>query len=164
MLEIRLAVSARDFVTARRLLRAYAAGLPHHQGSEAALADVASLPGPYLPPQGGFYLALLDGDPVGCVALARFDAEAAEVKRMFVEERARRHGVGRALLARLQQDARAAGYRRLRLGTIETMVPAQRLYRAMGFVQISDYRPSLTTVDTLFFECDLSAIPREENP
>lgn len=164
MLQIRLATSARDFVAARQLLRAYAAGLPGHQGSDAALADVDKLPGPYLPPQGGFYLALLDGEPVGCVALSRFDAEAAEVKRMFVAERARRHGVGRALLFRLQQDARAAGYRRLRLGTIEEMGPAQRLYRAMGFVQIPDYRPSITTVDTLFFECDLSAIPREEKP
>ena len=164
MLEIRLAVSARDFVAARHLLRAYAADLPDHQGSEAALGDVERLPGPYLPPQGSFYLALLDGDPVGCVALSRFDAETAEVKRMFVHTRARQLGVGRALLSRLQQDARAAGYRRLRLGTIEEMAPAQRLYRAMGFVQIPDYRPSITTVDTLFFECDLSAIPREEKP
>jgi carbonic anhydrase len=164
VLEIRLASSARDFVTARQLLRAYAAELPDHQGSEAALADVASLPGPYLPPSGGFYLAVLDGEVVGCVALSRFDAETGEIKRMFVQERARRHGAGRALLSRLQQDAQAAGYRRLRLGTIEEMVPAQRLYRAMGFVQIPDYRPSITTVDTLFFECDLSAIPREEKP
>lgn len=164
MLEIRLATSARDFVTARQLLREYAADLPDHQGSDAALADVAGLPGPYLPPSGGFYLAVLDGEAVGCVALSRFDAETGEVKRMFVQQRARRHGIGRALLFRLQRDARAAGYRRLRLGTIEAMLPAQRLYRDMGFVQISDYRPSLTTVDTLFFECDLSAIPREEKP
>jgi GNAT superfamily N-acetyltransferase len=155
MLTITLAVTARDFVIARRLLRAYAADLPDHQGSDAALADVASLPGPYLPPAGGFYLAALDGEPVGCVALARFDAETAEVKRMFVQERARRHGVGRALLARLQQDARTAGYRRLRLGTIEAMTAARRLYAEMGFVPIPDYRASHTTVDTLFFECDL---------
>ena len=157
MLTITLAVTARDFVTARRLLRASAAYLPDHQGSDAALADVDNLPGPYLPPAGGFYLAALDGEPVGCVALARFDAETAEVKRMFVEERARRHGVGRALLSRLQQDARAAGYRRLRLGTIEEMTAARRLYAEMGFVQIPDYRPSRTTVDTLFFECDLTS-------
>ncbi len=156
MLTVTLALTARDFVIARRLLRAYAADLPNHQGSEAALADVDNLPGPYLPPAGGFYLALLDGDPVGCVALQRFDAESAEVKRMFVEERARRRGVGRALLARLQQDARSAGYRRLRLGTIEEMAAARQLYAELGFVPIPDYRASHTTVDTLFFECELT--------
>src|ERR1044071_8540136 len=73
MLTLPLAVTARDFVTARRLLRASAAYLPDHQGSDAALADVDNLPGPYLPPAGGFYLAALDGEPVGCVALARFE-------------------------------------------------------------------------------------------
>src|SRR5262249_45476086 len=123
---------------------------------EAALADVDQLPGPYTAPAGGFYLARLDGAPVGCVALARFDPTTAEVKRMFVHPNARRRGVGRALLARLQADARAAGYRRLRLGTIEEMTAARRLYAELGFVPIPDYRPSHSTVDTMFFECDLS--------
>jgi len=158
MLEICIAVTPEDLEAARELLRAYAAGLPDHQGSEAALADVALLPGPYTPPDGGFYLARLDGAPAGCVALQRFDAGTAEVKRMFVMEHARRRGVGRALLARLQEDARAAGYLRLRLGTLDEMTAAQRLYGEMGFVRIPSYRPN-ETVDTVFFECDLTRDP-----
>ena len=156
MLEVHLVATPDDLDAARELLRAYAAGLPDHQGSEAALADVDDLPGPYRPPGGGFYLARLGGTPAGCVALQRFDESTAEVKRMFVLEQARRRGVGRALLARLLDDARRAGYRRVRLGTIEAMTAAQQLYRDMGFVRIPDYRRD-ETVDTVFFECDLTA-------
>lgn len=158
MLTIVAATTPEDLECVRSLLRLYAAELPEHRGAEAALADVDHVPGPYRPPNGGLYLARLDGAPAGCVALAPWDASTAEVRRMFVLARARRRGVGRALLARLLDDARGAGYRTLRLGTLDEMEAAQRLYAELGFVRIPDYRPN-ETVDTVFFECDLTARP-----
>jgi ribosomal-protein-alanine N-acetyltransferase len=46
----------------------------------------------------------------------------------------RRHGVGRTLLARLLEDVRAAGVRRLTLEVRESNAAAQALYRGLGLV------------------------------
>src|SRR5438105_6414821 len=63
-----------------------------------------------------FFIARLDGAAVGCGGVALFD-DYAEVKRMYSREAARGRGVGKALLARLEQEARAAGKPVLRLET-----------------------------------------------
>src|ERR1051325_10836334 len=67
----------------------------------------------------------------------------------------RRRGVARALMERLLADARAIGYDRIRLGTLEEMTAARALYRALGFMEIPRYREE-ELVDTVFFECHLA--------
>jgi len=91
----------------------------------------------------------------GCVAFKKLDDETCEVKRMFVDPAFRKRGVGRALMVRLLERARASGYRRVRLGTLHTMTAAQALYRDLGFFEIPRYRPDEHT-DTMFFEKALS--------
>jgi GNAT superfamily N-acetyltransferase len=61
--------------------------------------------------------------------------------RMFVTRQARREGVGRALLARLEADAIALGYRKLVLETGIKQKPAMALYRASGWRRIKAYGP-----------------------
>jgi ribosomal protein S18 acetylase RimI-like enzyme len=61
-------------------------------------------------------------------------------------------------MARLLADARAIGYHRIRLGTLEEMTAAQALCRTLGFVEIPSYRPE-ELFETVFFECDLAARP-----
>src|SRR5439155_25389522 len=60
-----------------------------------------------------FFIARLDGEAVGCGGIAFEDAGVgeglAEVKRMYVRPRARGRGVGRTILARLEEEARARG-------------------------------------------------------
>src|SRR5713226_4651380 len=51
-----------------------------------------------------FFIARLDEAAVGCGALALFDGYA-EVKRMYTRKAARGRGVGKALLARIEQEA-----------------------------------------------------------
>src|SRR5437762_4099103 len=55
-----------------------------------------------------FFVARIAEAAVGCGALALFDGYA-EVKRMYTREAARGRGAGKALLARLEEEARAAG-------------------------------------------------------
>src|SRR5438094_7416875 len=55
-----------------------------------------------------FFAAFLDGRAVGCGAVALCDGYA-EVKRMYTREAARGRGVGKALHARIEREARAAG-------------------------------------------------------
>jgi GNAT superfamily N-acetyltransferase len=86
-----------------------------------------------------YLLAWREGVAVGCGALRRLNGQRGEVRRMFVTQQARREGVGRALLARLEADALALGYRRLLLETGLQQKPAMALYRAGGWRRIPPY-------------------------
>ena len=55
-----------------------------------------------------FFIARLDGLAVGCGGVAVFD-DYAEVKRMYTRPMARGRGVAKALLRRIEDEARGAG-------------------------------------------------------
>ena len=107
-------------------------------------------------------MARLDDDPVGVGTLKPVDDTTAEIKRMYVRPAAQGLGVGRAILARLVQDARAEGYATVRLETLRFMTTAQAMYRAFGFVEVPRFDGSEaanTALDpfTIAFELDLTA-------
>ena len=155
---VRFAEGAEDIAEVHRLVLAHADARAMTPGVEYARADAAGLPGPYVAPQGGLWLAVADADAsgIGCVALRPHGNRAAEVKRMFVDPAHRGHGVGRALMERVIAEARARGHAVLRLGTLDDMDAAQALYRSLGFHPIARYRPD-EMVDTRFFELSLGA-------
>jgi putative acetyltransferase len=144
----------RDLTEVRRLVTAHGDARASVPGVEYVYADAARMPGPYAPPRGGIWLAEADGAGIGCVALRPMEDQAAEVKRMFVDEAWRGRGVGRALLEALIAGARARGYDTLRLGTLSDMDAAQGLYKSLGFTPIGRYRPD-ELMDTRFYELAL---------
>lgn len=79
-----------------------------------------------------FFLARLNGALAGCGGVALF-ADFAEVKRMYVRDAARGRGVAQAVLARIEREAREAGFSVLRLETGERQVAAMRFYARAGF-------------------------------
>jgi len=83
-------------------------------------------------PQVRFFLARLDGVAVGCGGVALLP-DFAEMKRMYVREVARGHGVARALLARIEEEAHAARLALLRLETGTRQAAALRFYERAGF-------------------------------
>jgi GNAT superfamily N-acetyltransferase len=91
------------------------------------------------PPHGWFFLARLDGRPVGCGALRRLNAEEGEVKRMWTAPDARGLGVARRIIAAVEAAAREAGMAVLRLDTNRALNEAHALYRKLGFVEIARY-------------------------
>jgi putative acetyltransferase len=123
-------------------------------GIEHMRADAIRLPGPYIAPRGGIWIAEADGAAVGCVALRPLPGGVGEVKRMYVDGAWRGKGVGRALLETLIAHARSLGYHQLRLGTLTEMTAARALYASLGFVPIERYRAD-EMVDTEFYEKDL---------
>jgi putative acetyltransferase len=58
-----------------------------------------------------YLVAQRNGQVVGCGALRQKDAFTGEVRRMFVTRRARRDGVARALLMRLEREVLETGAR-----------------------------------------------------
>lgn len=74
------------------------------------------------------------------MALRRFTDDIGEMKRLYLRPAWRGTGLRRALAAAVSAEARAAGYATLRLDTLPTMTPAQRLYRTLGFREIAAYR------------------------
>lgn len=91
------------------------------------------------PPRGAFYLVELDGQVVAMGGLRRSAEGIAELKRVYVRPSGRGHRLGEAIAARLVADARAFGYRTVRLDTLPFMQAAQALYVAMGFVDCAPY-------------------------
>jgi putative acetyltransferase len=74
-----------------------------------------------------FYVARLDGKAMGCGGVALL-GDYAEVKRMYARETARGRGIGKALLASLEAEARNAGKSLLRLETGIHQTAAIALY------------------------------------
>src|SRR5712691_3405171 len=100
---------------ARELIAEYGASLGvdlAFQGFERELDD---LPGEYRPPSGRLLLALVDGEPAGCVALRPLADGDCELKRLYVRPEFRGLGLGRTLTESVLAAARAIGYRRVLL-------------------------------------------------
>src|SRR5438270_3785393 len=91
------------------------------------------------PPGGAFLVAYVEGDPVGCGGIKVLDDEAAELKRLYVTPAARKHGVARVLVNALEDAARQAGYRVVRLDTGNKQPAALQLFRSTGYQEIADY-------------------------
>lgn len=68
--------------------------------------------------------------------LAPRGAEQADIQTIAVAETARRHGIGRALVAALVKEASARGAREVFLEVRADNPGAQSLYREFGFEQI----------------------------
>jgi GNAT superfamily N-acetyltransferase len=103
--------------------------------------------------------AYVDGELVGTVQLVHAwppnSQHRADVAKLLVHRRARGRGVGRTLMERLEQEARADGKTLLILDTV-TGRAADRLYERLGWTRLGtvpDYArdPDGSFCDTTFF-------------
>lgn len=94
---------------------------------------------------GRFYVAIAAGGLVGMFGLERPDRGVAELRRMYVDPRSRRRGLGRGLLARAEEEARKAGCTRLILSTSELQPAALALYRNAGYREVRQEVAAHTT-------------------
>ncbi|MER7010225.1 GNAT family N-acetyltransferase [Saccharopolyspora sp. NPDC000359] len=95
-------------------------------------------PEDFTPPGGALVLLLERGNPVAGGAFRRHDARTAELKRMWTRSGHRRRGLARRVLAELERQALASGYRRVHLTTGPRQPEAQALYLAAGYRPLFD--------------------------
>ncbi|HTY29641.1 MAG TPA: GNAT family N-acetyltransferase, partial [Mycobacterium sp.] len=77
-----------------------------------------------------------DDRPVTGGAFRRFDADTAELKRIWTASNHRRRGYGRALLDELEAEIARRGYRRVYLTTGDRQPEAEALYTSAGYTRL----------------------------
>jgi len=82
------------------------------------------------------WIAVLDGERVGCVFLMSESRDVARLRLLLVDPGAQGLGLGRDLVARCVSHAKTLGYARIALTTVESLDPARRLYVDAGFILV----------------------------
>jgi GNAT superfamily N-acetyltransferase len=95
-------------------------------------------PTEFAAPGGGMLVGLIDGVPVTGGAFRQFDADTAELKRIWTDSRHRRLGYARTLLAELEREIAARGYSRVYLTTGDRQPEAEALYLATGYRSLDE--------------------------
>ena len=152
--KLRRAETPADVAVARELFVEYARWLAVDLCFQGFDNELATLPGAYAPPRGRLLLAGAAPDAFGCIALRPLDPQGAccakaatspvgadigEVKRLYVQPAHRGGGWGRRLAEALIAEARAIGYRELKLDTLDWMEGARELYAKLGFRECPAY-------------------------
>jgi putative acetyltransferase len=132
-----------ELAAVRELFREYAAALNVDLCFQNFEQELASLPGAYAPPGGALLLAVVDGEPAGCVAMRALPdsdhVNACEMKRLYVRKAFRRFGLGRLMTQQLMDLAMQCGHSCMLLDTLDDMEAARGLYTSLGFVDIPPY-------------------------
>lgn len=126
-----------------------------HQDLEHELLGLART---YGPPNGRTLLASRDGLVCGGGAYRRLPDGSSEMKRLYVSDRFKGQGIGRALGEALIESARAEGYPVMRLDTANLLTEAITMYHKMGFRECAPHRcyPSELLPYLVFMELPLS--------
>ncbi|KVD09765.1 acetyltransferase [Burkholderia ubonensis] len=92
----------------------------------------------FAPPEGAFILLLRDGETIGGGAFKRYDAQTAELKRIWTRTDLRRQGLARRIVEALEARAAQQGYRRIYLTTGFRQPEAWALYDRTGYARLFD--------------------------
>ncbi|HEY0051234.1 MAG TPA: GNAT family N-acetyltransferase [Pyrinomonadaceae bacterium] len=97
-------------------------------------ADIADIEANYLN-RGGAFEVIEDasGNLLGTIGLYPLDAETIELRKMYFDRKLRGRGVGRKMLERMIEKARALGFKRIYLETASVLKAAAALYEKYGF-------------------------------
>ncbi len=105
-----------------------------------------------------FVIAWLDGQAVGCGAIRPIDAQATEVKRMYVRPSARGKGVSRQILTQLESLAQESGFNKTRLETGLNQPEAIGLYESAGYTRIPCYGVYAQNPESVCYEKTLNLL------
>lgn len=167
---IRVAIGDVDYAGFGVLCRAYVDWCRSRYAADPAFVErvfgwqslddeLAGLARKYGPPNGHTIIVELDGQIIAGGAYRRLDEGVCELKRLFVGDAGRGHGLGKRLTQALIDAAVADGYVTMRLDTGGLMTEAVALYEAMGFHRIAPYHSYPTDISArlIFMEKTIAA-------
>jgi len=158
MIELIHVESGPNIGQIRTLFLEYARSLDFSLCFQSFDRELQELPAPYGLPDGRLILCKFDGKPAGCIALKKLEPGICEMKRLYVRPEFRGHQLGLKLATYLIDEARRAGYARMRLDTIpDTMQNAVSLYRTLDFKEIPPYYDN-PLPHALYMELDLNSL------
>lgn len=134
-LQITIARSPEDIGEAKTIFREYAAFLDVDLCFQDFDLEMATFPAIY----DFLLIAKADGAAAGAVGLKNLGGGVCEMKRLYVRPASQKRGIGAALVARLIEEARMRGYRKMLLDTFLKLEAAIALYREFGFVETERY-------------------------
>jgi putative acetyltransferase len=138
-MKIIIAHSDEEYKTAAILFQEYAAWLNIDLSFQKFDDELLHLKAMYNFPSGAIFLSKENKIFTGCVAIRKIDTETAELKRMFIRDIYRGKGVASSLLQNAIEKAIQLGYKKIRLDTLDNMIPAINLYKKNGFYEIEPY-------------------------
>lgn len=165
---IRSAVSEEDADAVRQLCRDYVTWqikmFPELRAAIEAYFEpvewertLADLPRIHARPKGDMLLGLVDDVPLGCIMYHEMSPGIAEIKRLYVDEKARGVGLGKLLIVEAQDGVRRDGYSKIRLDGATFLDSAMKLYLKLGFRIVEPFfevPPELADI-VVFMERDL---------
>lgn len=93
----------------------------------------------YGSPTGCLFLVYAGDLAIACAAYRKIGDGICELKRMYIKPNYRGQKIGKQLLDLLCVRAKLNGYHCMRLDTLDTMIPAIKLYNDNGFYPIEAY-------------------------
>jgi DNA-binding MarR family transcriptional regulator/ribosomal protein S18 acetylase RimI-like enzyme len=117
--------------------RLYAEEYGWDERFEALVAQICSdFINRYNPDRERCWIAEMDGQIVGSVMVVQESDEAAKLRLLLVDPRARGLGLGKRLVDECVRFARRKGYKKLVLWTNHVLVQARNIYQKAGFVLV----------------------------
>jgi ribosomal protein S18 acetylase RimI-like enzyme len=91
------------------------------------------------PPEGIIYIIEIEGKAAGMGRLTTLEKEIGEVNNVYIRSEYRRRGYSTDLMKRIEETAKEFGFSTLRLDTQKFNIPAQSLYRKIGYRENDRY-------------------------
>ena len=151
---VRLRPAGYDSPVARTLVAAVQQEyVTRYGGPDEAVVD----PAEFVPPEGLFLVAEIDGVPGGCGAWRVHAPGVVEVKRVYVAPSARRLGLAGLLMDALESSAALAGHRSVVLNSGDRQPEALALYAARGYRPVPGYGVYADSPGAVFLGKDLTS-------
>lgn len=154
-MRVRAADFPEDLPLVQSLFEEYAKSLHVSLCFQNFGEELATLPGRYAAPLGGLWIAEIEKEPVGCIALRPLPQGRAELKRLYVRPGHRGLKIGEKLTRHAIEAALEKGFQWVCLDTLPSMEQAIALYLKLGFREIEPYYSS-PVPGALFFDLQLS--------
>ena len=104
--------------------------------------ETENLEDKYGRPFGRLYIAFVDGEVAGCIALRKIDKDNCELKRLYVKPQYRGKNIGGNLVKHILKEAKEIGYKHILLDTLPFLEAAIDMYKKYGFYEIESYNNS----------------------